>query len=527
MSGRARRLVATPTACLVALLCHPGLAGAGGGGSGPGQPSEGVTWFPAAVAVALGLLILALAVPSALARRPRLRTADVAGEEGEGGPMTVDADGPLAQTDALVRARLGRRPQDALEAAVVLEAWGGVQATSALALGQELMTLERGQDVHAPGEDEEEEPVEAGLLGEALSLVLAVVAVAAWTPSLARQLGTPTVEVALWLALPLTLALQWALRSRYLGRIDGLGRLSRQRTLLATLVLALVAVPSLVLGTAGALGGLLVATWVGGSVLGRRGWGLGYAALLAAVALGLAAGVPAFGLVGAAAALTLAAVSLALPPRVSSSHDPGPLRPAVLAALIGAGLGALLVGDSSVGWGTHGALTAVALIPSTLASFWSGHYLWRLRKVVPRALANVSVFETHRRSFGGPTMQVLTGALLRLLGGTLVLSLVLALATRSVGVATASFGLLVGFGCIALVTLVVSLLESLGHAHVAVVAVAVALAGELGVGLSGSAPAAGAGLIVGGALGALVALPPTIRLLVLPGRALATSFWIS
>ena len=44
------------------------------------------------------------------------------------------ADGEL-----LVEARLGRPPQDMLEAAVVLEAWAGVPAQSALAAARELM----------------------------------------------------------------------------------------------------------------------------------------------------------------------------------------------------------------------------------------------------------------------------------------------------------------------------------------------------------------------------------------------------
>ncbi len=39
----------------------------------------------------------------------------------------------------LVRARLGREPQDMLEAAVVLEAWAGVPAQRALDTGRALM----------------------------------------------------------------------------------------------------------------------------------------------------------------------------------------------------------------------------------------------------------------------------------------------------------------------------------------------------------------------------------------------------
>src|SRR5207249_9468603 len=45
------------------------------------------------------------------------------------------------QARARVEAHLGRPPQDALEAAVVLEAWGGLRARSALELGTSVLNL--------------------------------------------------------------------------------------------------------------------------------------------------------------------------------------------------------------------------------------------------------------------------------------------------------------------------------------------------------------------------------------------------
>ena len=56
---------------------------------------------------------------------------------------------------------------------------------------------------------------------------LAVVAIACWAAPLARQLGADGRSTALTVALPLTLALQWCLRSRYLGRPHGLANLGR------------------------------------------------------------------------------------------------------------------------------------------------------------------------------------------------------------------------------------------------------------------------------------------------------------
>ena len=427
---------------------------------------------------------------------------------------------------ALVQARLGREPQDALEAAVVLEAWGGLRATSALALGHQLVALADGTEELPRSKEREERPRETGVVGEALTLVLTVVAVAAWAPALVRQLGAQSVASALWLALPLTLSLQWTLRSRYLGRTDGLGRLAQQRGSLVAGGLTLAGVLPLVLGVRGALASLLVITWVAGSVLARRGWGVGYGLVLLLVAVCLEAGFPALALVALAAALTLLAAWKALPPKASALRSPGPWAPAAAAGAMGAGLGVLFVGDSSADWGTNGALTALSLIPSTLASFWGGLYLRRLREVVPRALANVSVLHAGRISFDHSPLQVLTGALLRLAGASVALSAALLLFIPAAGFATVSPGLLVGFASVSLAVLTISLLESLGHTRLAVLAVVAALGGEFAVELSGGAAFSGAGLALGGALGALVALPLTVRLLLCPGRALATSLWI-
>ena len=79
-------------------------------------------------------------------------------------------------------------------------------------------------------------------------------------------LGARVVERALRLALPLTLALQWGLRSRYLGRPNGLlalrppparDRAGRRR--------ASSRCPRRRSGESGALAGLLTLTWTGGT----------------------------------------------------------------------------------------------------------------------------------------------------------------------------------------------------------------------------------------------------------------------
>ena len=77
-------------------------------------------------------------------------------------------------------------------------------------------------------------------------------------------------SAALILALPVTLALQWGLRSRYLSRPKGLAQLGRRPWMLLLGAVALVAVPSALLGLSGAVAGLLTLTWTGGTILIRR-----------------------------------------------------------------------------------------------------------------------------------------------------------------------------------------------------------------------------------------------------------------
>ena len=87
--------------------------------------------------------------------------------------------------------------------------------------------------------------------------------------------------------------------------------------------------------------------------------------------------------------------------------------------------------------------------------------------------------------------------------------------------------MLTGFGLVALATLVVSLLESVGRGGWALLAVTVAVAGELGVALSEVDLFPAAGLIVGRDAGAGRALPAAVALLGSPARTLATSLWIA
>ncbi|MGN6190112.1 MAG: hypothetical protein ACTHOE_14550, partial [Conexibacter sp.] len=370
--------------------------------------------------------------------------------------------------------------------------------------------------------DEEERE---GIVAEGIALLVAIVAVAAWAGPLSRQLGAATLEHALRVALPLTLALQWTLRSRYLGRRGGVRCLAEERVavLLATLGVggALVAIPGV-----GALVALFVLTWVGGAVLARRGWGLAYAACVAGEALALEAGAPAHASLTALGGTVLAACVLAVASsRGAVTQAPGRLSRALAAGAIGALLGGLLIGDGSLGWGVHGAFPGLALAPSVIGSLWGGYHLWQFHAAVPRGLRGVPLALASDTIRGGPAAQILIGALVRLVGVTTLLSLaVLAAARWTHG--TDHLGLFVAFGSAALLSLFVSLHESLGYARWAFVVALASLAVELALDRWLLRPPPGFALSAAGALGTTLALAPLVRQLRSPGRMLATALWI-
>ena len=181
----------------------------------------------------------------------------------------------------LVEARLGRAPQDALEAAVVLEAWAGVPAQRALETARTLMP-----EVPVAPPISRAQPAIArrprGLALEGVAFLVAVLAIALWSAPLAAALGPEAVGQALRIALPLTIGLQWALLARHLGRPSGLAGLARRRGALVAAGVALIAVGRLAIGDAGTLAALLVVTWLGGGLVIQRGWAAVYCAVVVA-----------------------------------------------------------------------------------------------------------------------------------------------------------------------------------------------------------------------------------------------------
>ena len=424
-----------------------------------------------------------------------------------------------ARARRLVEARLGRPPQDAVEAAVVLEAWAGVPAQRALETARLMMPKQpAGPAASATVPAKPERP--PGLLLEGTAFIVTVCAIALWAEPLTAELGVSAVKRALGLALPLTLALQWALLCRHLGRPSGLAGLAQRRGALALAAVALVAVPAALFGSAGALAGLLTVTWTSGSIVIRRGWATVYCGVAVASVPVMLAGAPAPEVVAVVAAAIAATAAWALTTAGAGAAVPGRWGRTLSAAATGGGIGILLVGDPSVGW-TGTAAPALALLPSAAGALWAGQHLWQLPDAFARSLAGVPACE----ALDGPApFGPLLAALWRLALPTVVGSLILLALAPVIG--TGSAGVLAGFGVVALATLLVSLLESFGRPGAAAAGIAFGVAAELLVRQAGTT-FAGAALLCGGAFALLVLLPAVSALLAQPARTLATTLWIT
>jgi len=428
----------------------------------------------------------------------------------------------------IIEARLGRAPQDMLEAAVVLEAWAGVRPERALGTAEQLMAGVPEERAPSVGRLPRQ-PAQQHVLRDGLAFLVTVIAIACWASPLTNDLGVSDVRRALTIALPLTLALQWGLRGRFLDHPGGLVELARHRGALLLGPGATVLVGALLLGRPGTLAGLLTVTWVGGTILLRRDWPLTYVLIILLATAAMAAGLPALEVVRAAGVSTTLAVVLALRP---SGRELRPLSPsngrtrrALRSGLIGVGIGLMLVLDRSVSW-TSGAVPALALLPSAVAGLWGVAHLRHLELSILRGLAGVPVGGKAVHGHAGPALRVLGIAIVRLIVLTAALSAALLLLTPWLGASARGTGVLAGFGLLALASLLLGLLDSLGGGTWVLVAVATATGAEAAIALAPTAPFPGVGLLVGGALAAILVVPAVVRLLTRSARTVATTLWI-
>jgi hypothetical protein len=437
--------------------------------------------------------------------------------------MSSDRDPHAA---AIVDARLGRAPRDVIEATVVLEAWGGRPARKAMSTARGLLPgglpplRTNGRLDPAEGDGQ------TSVLVEGIALVLSILSVAAWAKPLGRAFGAHTLAEAIRFGLPIAVALQWGLRSRYLSRRTGLALLARDGRANGLILGLLIELPLALVPRWGPIAAMMVAIWVGGTVMTRRGWGLAYAAALVASAVVLDGHGPGYVVLASLAAVTTTGcLGAVLTGGVAGDERPGPLRRGLLAAMLGASVGILLVGDPSLGWGVHGVHPAIALVPSVVGSLWGGYYLWNLYEAVPRGMSGVSLGGASRMAVSDPAMAIFLGALLRLAGATIVLSVgVFAIDRFTRG--TDAPSVFLAFGAVALVGMLIGLLESLGRQRMALVAAGAGLVAEFAWPHLVHSSLPGGALIAGAVIGAVMSVPVLVPLLSRSGRLLATTLWI-
>jgi len=452
---------------------------------------------------------------------PRTRDAGLA-ELSE--PPTPGAS-PDSHGEAVLDARLGRQARDVLEGTVVLEAWAGRPARHAMASARHLVSLDSSTPEALSELDPFDDSSQHSVVAEGVTLVLLILSVAAWASPIRRQLGPNVLSDAIRVALPIAVAMQWGLRSRYLSRPEGMRCLARDGTVVL-LCLFLADLPLFLFPGWGPVAGMLVCVWVAGTVVTIRGWGLVYAGVLVVGTIAMGQGLDAYVVLGSLAALTLLMCVAAVGSvRQRTDARSGPMRRTALAGLIGGLIGALLVGDPTLGWGVHGLYPALALLPSAIGSLWGGYYLWNFYDAVPRGLRGVPLKGASRVALSDPAMSIFVGGVVRLLAATVVLSaVVVALGPWTHGTDAAS--VFVAFALVGLVCLLIGLLESFALQSAALIAAAAALATELTWDSLVHSHWPGEALAAGAAVGVILALPVLLTRLARSGGVLATTLWI-
>jgi hypothetical protein len=388
---------------------------------------------------------------------------------------------------------LHRRPADRFEAAVVLEAFHGIAAAKALRLGQEVVWSVRNEDVlPVEANDRFIRQGDAGetdhalrrqlFLGE-IGFVFSVLVIGFWISRLSGSLANgqvagTAVDASWRAALPVTLGAQWILRRRYFAGDDGLGRLRREPQ-----VMAVVLVASLLLGriAGGVLGGVLAILWTAGFIIARRGWWRAQLGLLILAIIFQSFVDHPLAVLFGCAAIAVLGVAQALRTSELSDRIPGPWSTALLAGILGAGLGGLLVVEPEFVWGvtskTAGVipiLSIMTVVPSLFGSLWAAHRMTSLWDNLPNELLERRVSARSATAGSGSITLLFLGSLGRIVicCGALSSLLIVWVLGSDLPIAI-TVRLLVAHAVLGTAGLCVSLLEAFGRAGRAILCVAV------------------------------------------------------
>lgn len=285
----------------------------------------------------------------------------------------------------LVTARLARPVQDQWEAAVVLEAWVGVESVEAIAAGASAAPM-RPIDVatFAAAEPDQHRP---GPGHDLMVTALALLTSLWWFGPLNATFGRSPRD-AFFVALPAALAAQWALRGRYVLDDGGLGVVRKYPAFAVGALVVVVVVPWLGFGMLGLAVGLVAAIWTTGFLM-MRGRGAFLYVGQVAITTWLLVIHPerAFStlLVSCSVGLTIVVWRAMKDP--VSLHMPRPFRHAAVLGVMGASFGVMVIGGSATMQSTPATWAGVGVV--SIGVYWAGVAMNDVWVEVPVRMATV------------------------------------------------------------------------------------------------------------------------------------------
>lgn len=430
----------------------------------------------------------------------------------------------IEEAAAMVVARLGRRPVDALEAAVALEAWGGVEAPRSLALGPAIVDATRGRSqlwrkpILPRGQDHamEDRPDYTQIIGAVAILLAIMMWIAALPTFRGESMGSLALE-----AMPTGLGVQWFLQSRYLQGENNMGRLRALDVPSILLILTAVGVAWVVGGDVGGLAAALVVVWSAGTVLVVRGWALPAAGLFVVAGVAGALGTPTPVNVAVVVDVTLVAALLAVLTAPHTTRPPGEWGTVGIATSVGTMMGLLVAVGMSPGAVDVVASSSPMIALVIIGAMWGSFHLNKLW-VVTLSSPIDQRSEVPGHSLRDRMAVVIHGAIVRVLGvGVASLPIGLVLAWSDYGVE--ALVPLMAFVLAMLVVVLGSLVAGFGGAirtAGSLVAGCLVAVGMRAVGLDASE----AGLaLAGGSIASLaVLIRPVKQIIDDPGMSVAT-----
>ncbi len=388
----------------------------------------------------------------------------------------------------LVIAKLDRPPQDALHAAVVLEAWAGKRPDQSL---DDTQAMSRA-GMPLTGPSLRPVPLENLIdLREFTVLVTILASVFLWLPALRDLLGTQVSTTMAW-ALPLALGMDRAIRVRYLatGQIQTITPALWYINGAAAVGLC----TFWLISDAAQIGLALTVVWGHAGILAMRKWPLVYINIVIAVATWLYLDQSALiGLTAAGFAMLLA-TGFAVASTKSDRRLPESLWITGAAGITGAAAGILLTAESEM-WRDRGWWLGAAVLLVSISGWWASARITQLWVELPSQLAKVTL-DDEREGWGGLVLSgAVAGALSRVVLPTYVLLLI------CVAVGESSAAILVGaFAMFAIAMLLLGLVlaakQWTGAVAVSIVAAAVAIV--IPEGTAGIPMLVGSGVAAGG-----------------------------